>query len=666
MILNEATKTLSLELSDSDIIEMDEASGDVTVKFIDGVDLGDIVEVHFKEDEDNVVHRYKVTFIDGPDAVTSLQWIEMIDKTLNEAPMTDEERAAKEQQKFEKGQAKAQKKQDKQDKKDMKTAQKLVKRDMYPEFRNCLFYLQNPDGTFQEPRTQEEVKPFYDKISPAIINAVVTTKGGFFVRRGLQDLDERGIRMTKDNMEVPATQAVKWSAEDKEAYEEQKKKEAAAKRRKEQRAAKKAVEKETSKGDMTPADDKAKTKPADDVKADTLTSLNKGITKPIIDKFRKIAMATGLEVLDAFDKPVDMNSSVAVGKISPETLVDYRIKIKGKEFALTDWLVHAVKNKVITESCEVKNIMLEDLLFESPVISMDDEDMFDPSEFSVKNLIKKAETKEAEKVARMSREAAEAELKKVYDVVLPKFNNSIQRGDSPIKTLEVLFDELVPESGPAASVAGELVRAMMRILFRDFNDGDKFFEGYGIETCGSSAEYLFDNGFAEEIQNILDNAYYLEDDARYTAAINNLAEKVVNRIKSVNSLMYKVNETDSRDYSVDYIKEHQPTYEIEINGSDDIVNLVENGVLNAWDLNDYVEHVLSYENYFEGAVVDRPWSHNSTNVSVSNLTRDGYDELDDRIQNNLDGFWADLVAEHADELTDDYDDDYEEEEQDDE
>ena len=655
MILNEATKTLSLELSDSDIIDMDEASGDVTVKFIDGVDLGDIVEVHFKEDEDNLVHRYKVTFIDGPDAVTSLQWIEMIDKTLNEAPMTDEERAAKEQQKFEKGQAKAQKKQDKQDKKDMKTAQKLVKRDMYPEFRNCLFYLQNPDGTFQEPRTQEEVKPFYDKISPAIINAVVTTKGGFFVRRGLQDLDERGIRMTKDNMEVPATQAVKWSAEDKEAYEEQKKKEAAAKRRKEQRAAKKAAEKETSKSDKTPADDKAKTKPADVKKTNPADML---FTDKLLTKFKTLAKVTGLKVLDATGKQTSPES------VSLDNVFSYGVDINGGKYKLANWIKRAVSNDILKESYTMEQIKKN--LTESPVISMDDEDMFDPSEFSVKNLIKKAETKEAEKVARMSREAAEAELKKVYDVVLPKFNNSIQRGDSPIKTLEVLFDELVPASGPAASVAGELVRAMMRILFRDFNDGDKFFEGYGIETCGSSAEYLFDNGFAEEIQNILDNAYYLEDDARYTAAINNLAEKVVNRIKGVNSLMYIVNETDSRDYSVDYIKEHQPTYNIEINGSDDIVNLVENGVLNAWDLNDYVEHVLSYENYFEGAVVDRPWSHNSTEVSVSNLTRDGYDELEDRIQNNLDGFWADLVAEHADELTDDYDDDYEEEEQDDE
>ena len=49
------------------------------------------------------------------------------------------------------------------------------------------------------------------------------------------------------------------------------------------------------------------------------------------------------------------------------------------------------------------------------------------------------------------------------------------------------FDYLVPREGTAPTVAGEIYRAIARIIYRDFNDGDKFYEGYGRETCGSSA-----------------------------------------------------------------------------------------------------------------------------------------------------------------------------------
>ena len=46
-----------------------------------------------------------------------------------------------------------------------------------------------------------------------------------------------------------------------------------------------------------------------------------------------------------------------------------------------------------------------------------------------------------------------------------------------------LFKELVPETGKADSLAGELVRAMSRIGYRFYNDGDQLGIGYGKETC---------------------------------------------------------------------------------------------------------------------------------------------------------------------------------------
>lgn len=53
-----------------------------------------------------------------------------------------------------------------------------------------------------------------------------------------------------------------------------------------------------------------------------------------------------------------------------------------------------------------------------------------------------------------------------------------------------LFDELVPPSGKADSLAGEIVRAVGRISYRFFNDGDHVGVGYGKETCNPAARFL--------------------------------------------------------------------------------------------------------------------------------------------------------------------------------
>lgn len=59
-----------------------------------------------------------------------------------------------------------------------------------------------------------------------------------------------------------------------------------------------------------------------------------------------------------------------------------------------------------------------------------------------------------------------------------------------IDKLEEFTDEYVPYSGKAPTVGGEILRAVNRIIYRFYNDGDRFWEDYGVETCGSSAYYL--------------------------------------------------------------------------------------------------------------------------------------------------------------------------------
>lgn len=56
--------------------------------------------------------------------------------------------------------------------------------------------------------------------------------------------------------------------------------------------------------------------------------------------------------------------------------------------------------------------------------------------------------------------------------------------------LQKLFDKLVPSQGKAETMEGEMVRAVMRVWYRYFNDGDYFFRGYGKETAGPSVTWL--------------------------------------------------------------------------------------------------------------------------------------------------------------------------------
>ena len=62
---------------------------------------------------------------------------------------------------------------------------------------------------------------------------------------------------------------------------------------------------------------------------------------------------------------------------------------------------------------------------------------------------------------------------------------------SAIDRLNSKFDDLVPASGKAPTVAGEIVRAVCRIGYRYLNDGDQIGIDYG-NACNAPARYLLD------------------------------------------------------------------------------------------------------------------------------------------------------------------------------
>ena len=105
-----------------------------------------------------------------------------------------------------------------------------------------------------------------------------------------------------------------------------------------------------------------------------------------------------------------------------------------------------------------------------------------------------------------------------------------------------LRDKLIPACGKASTVAGEIIRAMDRLIYRFWNDGDMVGNGYGNETCNGSYRYMYrmlgDN--CPDLYAVNDN----EED--YAAALAKLADEVKNHLESNPELFVQKNLDDSR------------------------------------------------------------------------------------------------------------------------
>ena len=94
-----------------------------------------------------------------------------------------------------------------------------------------------------------------------------------------------------------------------------------------------------------------------------------------------------------------------------------------------------------------------------------------------------------------------------------------------------LFEELVPASGKADSLAGELVRAVSRIGYRFFNDGDQLGIGYGKETCNPAGRFLIAKA-PREIGDLVAGLWGMYSEAGYEAVLDILTGKVADYVES--------------------------------------------------------------------------------------------------------------------------------------
>lgn len=108
--------------------------------------------------------------------------------------------------------------------------------------------------------------------------------------------------------------------------------------------------------------------------------------------------------------------------------------------------------------------------------------------------------------------------------------------------LEKLFDKYVPADGKAATVGGEIVRAMSRLLYRFFNDGDMVGSGEGWLTCNGSYTYL-----DKKIVDFPD--MYCSDGKGYRTRLEEALEKTVDYLDKNVQLFEQPNTEDSREIS---------------------------------------------------------------------------------------------------------------------
>jgi hypothetical protein len=122
------------------------------------------------------------------------------------------------------------------------------------------------------------------------------------------------------------------------------------------------------------------------------------------------------------------------------------------------------------------------------------------------------------------------------------------------KAVDHYFERMVPAIGKAKTINGEIIRAVTRIGYRWYNDGDKFFEGYGCETAGPAMAFLTN---CSEIDSQISASFAAAEgkavgsfmDENYEGFLQQLFELAVKHVETISD---KPTEVDMFDFDSDY------------------------------------------------------------------------------------------------------------------
>lgn len=136
------------------------------------------------------------------------------------------------------------------------------------------------------------------------------------------------------------------------------------------------------------------------------------------------------------------------------------------------------------------------------------------------------------------------------------------------KAINNLFDELVPIEGKADSKAGEIVRAVSRIGYRFYNDGDQIGIGYGKKTCNAAARFLSKNG-TEDVVNAIENLWECYSENKYEEYFEELCVAVLVQLTAYPELRKEETEDMFDCFDIDEDREDEEDCEEEYEYEDE-------------------------------------------------------------------------------------------------
>lgn len=217
---------------------------------------------------------------------------------------------------------------------------------------------------------------------------------------------------------------------------------------------------------------------------------------------------------------------------------------------------------------------------------------------------------------------------------------AISDASSDKDKVNALFDILVPDSGKSDTLAGEIIRAVTRIGYRWYNDGDYFYTGYGLETCGPDAAFLADIIGGDTFDLIVDATDNMGDEQRYDMFIEDLTHDVLDYVMD-NPDIFGVESTyDSRNYTsntLDEIKENSKNMEFEpdVYG---FAEFVDRDIISWSDVEYWLQELTSY---YGGTV--NAWARDG--FTIVDIDMDQYDEWENMYEKELDSYMSELESE---------------------
>lgn len=242
------------------------------------------------------------------------------------------------------------------------------------------------------------------------------------------------------------------------------------------------------------------------------------------------------------------------------------------------------------------------------------------------------------------------------------------------KLINTAFDKLVPPSGNCPTSAGEAIRAMSRIAYRYYNDGDVFFAGYGLETAAPSAAYLEDQideygteaedqAFHSAVEKITDSAEIILLDkhfnrfSTYEKGMYEMFRPVVDMLcDGANESMFYKGSNSSDCITWDNIEfiENQPRFDFELEIPQEVFDLVQEGIVTSRDIESRAEDELLVDelsdfDYRNATRVDGNY------LVFSDLSYSNWSALHDSTR-AIDAFWDGILSDFSEAYSDEYED----------